>query len=289
MPDNPGEGLDVATLDQLRRRNSPTRSRRRISRPRRKPLPAVEPISVAYPALPVTAVSLDEPFQIWSTRFGDEHTRQVDIIKLTHRAPGHSFAKIDALINDPEEYLIHDQLSFYFEWRNRGENDAIIDATTRLTLHGKCFANAYDGWIWTPFPGVQSIGESTVTLFGELAPWTRHGLDVPVEVSPSGFTDIARVAVTGQWTPIAGPAIATDKEVVGTFSVNANQISVPAGDSAILQVIFNAQYEIDHGGQAGIDFDKNDDDRVACPGVVLDVVYLPKIGQGGTDPGRIPH
>lgn len=223
--------------------------------------------SGANQQLAPTTIVLDKPFMIWPLR---NYAKASHIMMEDHYESMNSWAKIKSGVNEPDDFLTTEELTFYFFWSNDTGGDALVNVSTLLAINGSYTANAYDGWIWSPFWGTGTIGESAVTLTAKLnvLEWWNQPPTSP-DHRASQYRDVAHLKINGDWTPLADPAIGTERFVSDTFHLNYDAFSVPVSSVAVFEVTLHASYEV-YNGYAGLDF-SGDGESILCPYVRLDV------------------
>ncbi|MEO6472684.1 MAG: hypothetical protein ABIR57_11965, partial [Aeromicrobium sp.] len=179
-------------------------------------------------------------------------------------------------LNDPYDYLTTDDLTFYFYWSNDTGADVVVNVSSVLALNGSILANAYSGWIWSPFWGTGTIGESTVTLSARLnvLEWWNQPPTTP-ETQFGQFRDVARLSVEGGWAPISGPTDAKEQFVSDAFHLHYDMLHIPRNGVGVFEVTLHADYEV-YNGQAWVDFSR-EDDTILCPSLEIEIVSGPMI------------
>lgn len=189
---------------------------------------------------PLPSISLDTPFQIWTTPLAD--------LTFSRSAPFASFAKFRFTTSTPHGVQ---KVGFFFAWTNASDDFAVIDATTFLSATGHLKAHAPGGFL---------VKTSRVDATAMLTLWT-------------GFPASTTSATTGRWLGQAG-AIGdlfgggTGGTVLAE-GVNLSQtfFAVPPRAVVVFEVGVTLEWANDDGT---IDADfASGAFRIACPVVVV--------------------
>lgn len=186
------------------------------------------------------SVSLDTPFQIWTTPLAD--------LTFTHRAPFASFAKFRFKTSTPHGTQ---KVGFFFAWTNASDDFAVIDATTFLSATGHLKAHAPGGF----FTNVSRLEATAI-----LTLWTSF--PAPTTSATSGRSIGSAGAIGDLFGGgTGGSALSEGVNLSQTF------FSVPPRAAVVFEVGVRLEWANDDGD---IDADFTSGTfRIACPVVVV--------------------
>jgi hypothetical protein len=217
-----------------------------------------------------TYIKIDTAFLIWPLRYGSEAS---NILYDSHIEPLNNWAKIFSSIRDSEHFLLQDELNFYFLWQNETGQDAVVNVESYLMLNGRVQASASSGWLWSPFWGEGTIGNSHLSLDVGLSllEWWNQPPTHPVGQAGQ-LENVQTVDVDGGFA-LGNPGHTTTKYVSGDYHVNYDTFLIPRDGAAVFEVSLIANYEGYDGSCTALFNDPNS--LILCPYLQLELMTAP--------------
>jgi hypothetical protein len=271
------EALAAMKLEEQRERARPSdfvapnadRMRQGVA----KRLEATEALaSTVRPGAP-TFVTLEKPFLIWALRDG----RATGMLSDTHIEPRKSSARFYSSWesgNVGSGYIgPTDEVGFYFLWQNDSGSDAVVNVESQLLLAGRASVFADSGFIWSPFWGQGTIGESHLRIKArlKLLEWWNQPPTQPL-AQPSQDREVIELSASGGWA-VLGSGNGKSEWVSGSFHLNYDAFLIPADAATVFEVTLSIHYG---GSKASNSVDvQTPPESLVCPYVQLEGLSVP--------------
>jgi hypothetical protein len=180
----------------------------------------------------------------------------------THIEPSNNWARILYTRQSDTNGNETIDVGFWFAWENPSEYLAVLNAESDLFYQGFCRAVGNPDVFW--------YGESWIDLYVDFKVFVGGAV-----VYESGFTEIARrIYGKGGAEIVLGGFGIDSLGISGSNHLATSNISVDGRQLVLFFLHFEAEYNI-RNGSIDIDFDKEQDHFIMCPGVQIELLTAP--------------
>lgn len=218
-----------------------------------------------FVAPPFELIARARPFAVWDFRNG-ENASFLTYWEVKDEGSS-AFLSIDRKLDS--DFLVHDQVAFYFFWQNDSGADATVNVQSSLIIQGFARIWADSGLIHTPFPNVGTHGYARLIVTAELALmewWNQPPTQAPPQVA--GTEVVRDESITGGWLFNSSKNMPIESE---TYYLHHDGLDVPANGVVMIEVSLNFYYSGYDGG-FGYDYaPEHQNHQTVCPWVQIEL------------------